>query len=132
MVIDTSAIVTVLMDEPEQQAFAEILAAETTRVMSAVSFYEAALVMAVKKATPSAAQLVDDFVRDLAVAIIAAGTEDAVAARDAYFKYGRGFHSAGLNFADCFVYALAKSRNEPLLFKGEDFAKTDILPAWQK
>jgi ribonuclease VapC len=57
--------------------------------------------------------------------------DDAVAAREAYFRYGRGYHRAGLNLADCFAYALAKSRNEALLFKGDDFAKTDIVPAWQ-
>ena len=53
------------------------------------------------------------------------------AAREAYFRYGRGYHPARLNLADCFAYALAKTRDEPLLFKGDDFAKTDIVPAWR-
>ena len=52
-------------------------------------------------------------------------------AREAYFRYGRGYHPAGLNFADCFSYALAKARHEPLLFKGDDFSKTDIVAAWR-
>lgn len=82
--------------------------------------------MAGKKRTPAAAALVDDFVRDLAVDVVMSTMGDVVAVRDAYFKYGRGYHPAALNFADCFSYALAKTRNEPLLFKGEDFSKTDI------
>jgi ribonuclease VapC len=69
--------------------------------------------------------------RDLEIEIAAATIEDALAARDAYFRFGRGYHRAGLNLADCFVYALAKSRGVPLLFKGDDFAETDIVPAWR-
>jgi ribonuclease VapC len=57
--------------------------------------------------------------------------DDAVTAREAYFKYGRKYHAAGLNSGDCFVYALAKSRNESLLFKGDDFSRTDVTPAWR-
>ena|ERR1700730_4814494 len=131
MVIDTSAVIAILLDEPEQEIFTSILASETTRAMSAVTFHEAAVVMAGKKRTPSAAQLVDDFVRDLAIDVTGATIEDALAAREAYFKFGRGYHSARLNLADCFAYALAKTRNESLLFKGNDFSKTDILAAWR-
>jgi len=57
--------------------------------------------------------------------------DSALAARDAYFRYGKGYHRANLNLADCFSYSLAKSRNEALLFKGDDFLKTDIMPAWR-
>lgn len=131
MVIDTSAVVAILMDEPEQDIFTSILASETTRAISAVTFHEAAVVMAGKKRTPSAAQLVDDFVRELAIDVTAVTIEDALGAREAYFQFGRGYHAARLNLADCFAYTLAKARNEPLLFKGDDFAKTDIVPAWR-
>jgi ribonuclease VapC len=131
MVIDTSAVVAILMDEPEQDIFTRILASDTTRAMSVVTFHEAAVVMAGKKRTPSAAQLVDDFVRVLTIDVTAVTIEDAITAREAYFKYGRGYHRAQLNLVDCFAYALAKSRNEPLLFKGDDFSKTDIVPAWR-
>jgi ribonuclease VapC len=75
--------------------------------------------------------MVDEFVHDLAIDVAAATAEDVVAAREAYFQYGRGYHPAGLNLADCFAYALAKTMNEPLLFKGDDFSKTDIVPAWR-
>jgi ribonuclease VapC len=131
MVIDTSAIIAILLDEPEQNVFKGILAAEAVTAMSVMTFYEASIVLAGKKRTPDAARMVDDFVRDLAVDVAAATAEAAAAAREAYFRYGRGYHPAGLNLADCFAYALAKMRNESLLFKGDDFSKTDIVPAWR-
>jgi ribonuclease VapC len=131
MVIDSSAVVAILLDEAEAAVFSRVLAGETKLAMSAVTFHEASLVMAGKKGNPSAARFVDDFVRDLEIEIAAATIEDALAARDAYFRFGRGYHRAGLNLADCFVYALAKSRGVPLLFKGDDFAETDIVPAWR-
>jgi ribonuclease VapC len=130
MVIDTSAIVAILMDEPEQTIFKEICASVTPIAMSAMTYYESSIVIAAKKRAPGAARLVDDFVHDLDIDVVVATMEDTVAARDAYFRYGRGYHRAALNLADCFAYALAKSRDEPLLFKGDDFAKTDIVPAW--
>src|SRR5579864_9160613 len=131
MVIDTSAVVAILMDEPEQNVFKQILASDTIAVISAMTFYETSVVMAAKKRTQAAARLVDDFVRDLAIDVVAITIDDVVAAREAYFRYGRGYHPARLNLADCFAYALAKMRNEPLLFKGGDFSKTDIVPAWR-
>jgi len=131
MVIDTSAVVAILMDEPEQKVFKQILASDTIAVISAMTFYETSIVMAAKKRTQAAARLVDDFVRDLAIDVVAVTIDDVVAAREAYFRYGRGYHPARLNLADCFAYALAKVRNEPLLFKGADFSETDIVPAWR-
>jgi len=131
MVIDTSAVVAILMDEPEQNVFKQILASDTIAVISAMTFYETSIVMAAKKRTQAAARLVDDFVRDLSIDVVAVTIDDAVAAREAYFRYGRGYHPARLNLADCFAYALAKMRNEPLLFKGDDFSKTAIVPAWR-
>jgi len=131
MVIDTSAVVAILMDEPEQNVFKQILASDTVAVISAMTFYETSIVMAAKKRTQAAARLVDDFVRDLAIDVVAVTIDDVVAAREAYFRYGRGYHPARLNLADCFAYALAKVRNEPLLFKGADFSETDIVPAWR-
>jgi ribonuclease VapC len=131
MVIDTSAFIAILMDEPERDLFNDILASETILAMSAVTYYEASVVMAGKKQTPNAARLVDDLVAEAKVDVIISTIDEAIAAREAYFRYGRGYHPAGLNLADCFAYALAKSRNESLLFKGEDFSKTDIVPAWR-
>ena len=131
MVIDTSAVVAILMDEPEQNIFKQILASDTIAVISAMTFYETSIVMAAKKRTQAAARLVDDFVRDLSIDVVAITIDDVAAAREAYFRYGRGYHPARLNLADCFAYALAKVRNEPLLFKGADFSETDIVPAWR-
>ena len=131
MVIDTSAVVAILMDEPEQNIFKQILASDTIAVISAMTFYETSIVMAAKKRTQAAARLVDDFVRDLSIDVVAITIDDVAAAREAYFRYGRGYHPARLNLADCFAYALAKMRNEPLLFKGADFSETDIVPAWR-
>jgi len=131
MVIDSSAIVAILMDEAEADIFSRVLAGETKLAISAVTFHETSIVMAGKKGSPNAARFVDEFVRDLEIEIAAATIEDAIAAREAYFRFGRGYHRAGLNLADCFSYALAKSRGAPLLFKGDDFSQTDVAPAWR-
>jgi ribonuclease VapC len=131
MVIDTSAVIAILLDEPERAAFAVILLSEKPHVMSVVAFYEAALVMAAKKRSPRAAQLVDNLIADLEIDIAASRMDDVIAVREAYFRYGRRYHPAGLNFADCFSYALAEARDEPRLFKGNDFSKTDVVPAWR-
>jgi len=131
MVIDTSAIVAILMDELESDIFSQILVGETTLAISAVTFHEASIVIAGKKRHPSAAGLVDELIRDLEIEVAAATIDHALAAREAYFRFGRGYHRAGLNLADCLAYALARSRGEPLLFKGDDFSRTDIAPAWR-
>jgi ribonuclease VapC len=131
MVVDASAIIAVLFAEPERDVFARILASEAELAMSVVTFHEASIVTAGKKQNQRAAQLVDDFVQDLGIEIVPVLIEGSLAVRTAYFQFGRGYHAAGLNFADCYAYALAKARNEPLLFKGEDFLKTDIVAAWR-
>jgi ribonuclease VapC len=130
MVVDTSAIIAILLAEPEMNIFAEILAANPPLAISAVTFHETSVVMA-GKAKKAGVRLFDDFIGDLAVEVSPVRIEDAIAAREAYFKYGKGYHAAGLNLADCFAYALAKTRSEPLLFKGDDFSKTDVVPAWR-
>jgi len=131
MVIDTSAIVAIIANEPEREIFTEIILAEPVTAISLMTFYEASIVSASKIGTPRGARRIDEFAREMQIDIIPLALEDALAAREAYFKYGRGYHPAGLNLADCFAYALAKTRNVPLLFKGDDFAKTDIVPAWR-
>jgi ribonuclease VapC len=130
MVIDTSAIVAILMHESETVVFSDILASEPSLVISPVTLHEASVVMATKK-KHEGADLVDDLMRNLRIMVPASTAEDAIAAREAYFRYGRGYHPARLNLADCFAYALAKARDEALLFKGDDFAKTDVVPAWR-
>jgi ribonuclease VapC len=130
MVVDTSAIIAIIFREPEWRGLSQIAAGDPVLAISAVSVHEASVVAAGKKKDPLAVQLVDDFVRDLRIDVIPVDLESAHAARAAYLRFGKGYHAAGLNLADCFPYSLAKARNEPLLFKGADFLKTDIVPAW--
>jgi ribonuclease VapC len=131
MVLDASAIVAMIFGEPERQALVDIVAEKSVLVVSAVTLHEASIVVAGKKRDPRAVELVDALIRSLAIEVAAVTAEDAIAARSAYFRFGRSWHPAGLNLADCFSYALAKARDEPLLFKGTDFAKTDVVPAWR-
>jgi ribonuclease VapC len=132
MVVDTSAIVAILFDEPERDRLAEVLVAEPILALSAMTFYETSLVTAGKKKDRRAVRIVDEMIATFSMEIIACDIEQTMAARDAYLKYGRGWNVAGLNLADCFSYALAKLRSEPLLFKGNDFLRTDIVPALRR
>jgi ribonuclease VapC len=131
MVVDTSAIIAILAAEPEREAFIRILSAEAETAMSVMTFHESSIVIARQIGRPSAAERVDQLARELRIEVSTATIDDALAAREAYFRFGRGYHPARLNLADCFSYALAKARNEPLLFKGDDFSMTDIVPAWR-
>jgi ribonuclease VapC len=131
MVLDTSALIAILLAEPERETFVRLLTTEAILATSAVTFYEASIVTAAMKKNPLATRLVDDFIRDMTIEIVPLGIEGTLAARDAYLRFGRGYHPAGLNFADCFSYSLARTRDEPLLFKGDDFLKTDVVPAWR-
>lgn len=125
MVIDTSAIVAILADEPEAEALAEAIAEDATRLMSAASWLETAIVIEARYGTAGSEKL-DELLRVVDIRIEAVTAEQAAAARLAYRRYGKGRHQAGLNFGDCFAYALAKVTGERLLFKGDDFGQTDI------
>jgi len=131
MIVDTSAIIAIIFRETEWRELSRAAAADPILAMSAVSVHEASIVTAGKKGDPLAVQLVDDFIRDLNVDVVPVDVEGAHQARASYFRFGKGYHPAGLNLADCFPYSLAKLRDEPLLFKGVDFLKTDIVPAWR-
>jgi ribonuclease VapC len=129
MIIDTSAVLAILRDEPEAHACAEILQRATSRRLSAVSFVETAAVIDSGR-DPVASRGVDDLLREAHIIIEPVTEEQARVAREAYRDFGRGSgHPAKLNFGDCFSYALAKVRGEPLLFKGNDFIHTDVPPA---
>lgn len=130
MVIDTSAIAAIILDEPERDVFSRLIAGESLLALSAVTLYEAWLVAANRKGASFIGQ-VDKLISGFDIEIVACDFDQSATARDAYLRYGRGWHPARLNFADCFSYALARLRNEPLLFKGNDFSKTDIVPAWR-
>ncbi len=126
--VDTSAIVALLHGEAEADIFAARIAAEDICVVSAVSVLEASIVLA-RSAGPAAWPELDAMISSLELQIRPHDAALTQIARDAFLRFGKGRHPARLNFGDCASYALAKSENCPLLFKGGDFAKTDIVPA---
>lgn len=129
MVIDTSAIIAIARGEPEAPAFASMLERTPDKLMAAPTYLECAFVMAGLAPTKGMAFL-EGLVSDTLIKIVPFGSEELRVAVEARLKFSRGSgHSAKLNFGDCFSYALAKSRNLPLLFKGDDFIHTDIEPA---
>jgi ribonuclease VapC len=125
MVIDASAIVAILFDEPERARFAAAIDAAAPRLLSAVTFVEATLVVEGRKG-PSAERMIDRFVEDGEIEVVPVAIEHAQLACAAFRAFGKRRHPANLNLGDCFAYALAKATGEPLLFKGDDFSRTDI------
>ena len=125
MIVDTSAIIAILRGEREAEAMAGALQrAEISRV-SAVAYVETAVVTDSNR-NPVLSRRLDDLLRDAQIQVESVTPKQAEIARYAYRDFGKGRHKAGLNLGDCFAYALAKDKGEPLLFKGYDFGKTDI------
>ena len=127
MVIDTSAIVAILFGEPEAATFAEAIERDAVRLMSAASVLEAAIVVESEFGDPGAREL-DLLLYQAGITISPFSPEHLAAAWHAFRALGEGRHAAALNFCDCFSYALSRSTGEPLLFKGEDFPRTDVAP----
>ena len=126
MIVDTSALIAILRDEPEARAFAIAIADADRRRLSAANYLEAAIVIDGSR-DPIASRRFDDLLREAGITIESVTEEQAKVAREAYRDFGRGSgHAARLNFGDCFAYALAKTSGEPLLFKGDDFIHTGI------
>ena len=125
MVLDTSALLAILLDEPESEAIRNAIEADATRLLSAGSFLETALVIETRFGEHGGREL-DLLVARGAIEVVAFDREQARQARLAYRAWGKGRHPAGLNFGDCFSYALSKTSGEPLCFKGKDFAQTDV------
>lgn len=129
MILDTSAVIAILRDEPDAVEFARAIEVAPSRRMSAVNWVEAAVVLEGGRGAVSGRAL-DALVTEAAIEIVPVGIEQARLARAAYRDFGRGSgHAAQLNFGDCFAYALAKETGERLLFKGDDFSETDIASA---
>ena len=128
MVLDTSALLAILMDEPERHRFNRLIAADPRRLLSAPSFVETAIVIEARYGEPGGREL-DLLLHRADMEIVPTDAEQAELARVAWRVYGKGRHAAGLNFGDCFSYALARASGEALLFKGEDFSHTDISAA---
>jgi len=125
MVIDTSALVAILQDEPERGAFNEAIEAADRRSMSVVSFVEASTILETRFG-PDGVRALDLVIAKADIELVPVDTEQAHAARTAFRAYGKRRHPAGLNFGNCFAYALARTLGEPLLFKGSDFSLTDV------
>ena len=125
MIVDSSALIAILRNEPDASAIAEALQQAPFRHISAVTYVEAAVV-ADNGRNPLLSRRFDNLIRDAQVSLEPVTPRQAEIARQAYRDFGKGRHKAGLNFGDCFAYALAKEMDEPLLFKGTDFARTDV------
>src|SRR5262244_3890372 len=129
MIVDTSAMVAILRDEPEALACARAIEGARVRRISAANFVEAAIVIDGSR-DPVASRRFDDLVKEAQLVLEPVTEAQARIAREAYRDFGRGSgHPAKLNFGDCFAYALARTTGEPLLFKGNDFTHTDVTPA---
>ena len=125
MVIDTSALVAVFLAEPERQRFLNLIIEAPIRLISAANVLETGIVLEAKRGEAAGREF-DLFVVRANLEIVSVDGEQIELARSAWRKYGKGRHPAGLNFGDCFAYALARFSGEPLLAKNMDFAQTDI------
>jgi ribonuclease VapC len=129
VVLDTSALVAMLLGEPERDEFITLLADADDPLISAATFLEASIVMQAKTGTPGVEDL-DSLLAAAGVRCVAVDEEQARVAREAFTRFGKGRGgAAGLNFGDCFSYSLARVTDRPLLFKGHDFGETDVACA---
>jgi ribonuclease VapC len=125
MVIDTSAVIACLFDEPERGALVDAIEADPVRLISVVGVVEASLVLLGRKRAAGLSDLAA-FLDDGEITRVPVDVRQAETAVEVLRRFGRGRHPAALNIGDCFAYAMAKTTGEPLLFKGGDFARTDI------
>ena len=125
MVIDTSALAAIFFAEPERQKFLGAITSAESRLVSAATLLETGIVVEARQGE-SAGREFDLFVVRADLQVVPVDSEQVEIARSAWRRYGKGRHRAGLNYGDCFAYALAKSTAEPLLAKGSDFSMTDI------
>ena len=126
--IDASALVAMLTDEPDAASLIDRMAEDAHRLSSAIAVWEATLAIARDRQCqpPEAFVLVDLFCRDMGIDLAPIGPSESAIAVDAYHRYGKGRHEAKLNMGDCFAYACARTNNATLLYKGDDFARTDL------
>jgi ribonuclease VapC len=123
IVVDTSALMAVVLDEPDAEACSDVLAGEADILISAATLAEVLIVAGRRQIGDLMGRLVDG----LGCEVVSVTQADAARVAEAYSKWGKGIHPAGLNYGDCFAYALARHRGCPLLFVGDDFSRTDIL-----
>jgi ribonuclease VapC len=128
MILDTSALVAILYREPEAGAFAHAIENSDVCRLSVANYVELAMVVE-RSLGPEGMRQAEILFRRIGITLEPVTPEQGELARQAFLDFGKGRHKAGLNYGDCFAYALAKAMAEPLLFKGDDFALTDIEPA---
>ncbi|MGH6914753.1 MAG: type II toxin-antitoxin system VapC family toxin [Geminicoccaceae bacterium] len=128
MVVDSSALLAIALLEPEARQFTDVIQRARLALLSAANFVEASILVQGRRGQ-AGLELFDAFVQESGIRIEPVTRAQALLARDAYRRFGKGNHPAGLKFGDCFAYALARERDLPLLFKGDDFARSDIRPA---
>jgi ribonuclease VapC len=128
MVIDSSAVIAIALKEPERMDFLQRIHADRRRLISAPTLLEMEIVLTIRQG-PESSNVLNDFLRRLHFQVVPFDEVQAGIAREAFLRFGKGRHKAGLNFGDCFSYALAKQTGEPLLYKGNDFRETDIASA---
>lgn len=125
MVIDTSALVAILFDEPEAERFADAIEADPVRLVSAATLVECGILVEARRGEAAGREL-DLALHRAHATVVPVDERQAEIARSAWRRYGKGRHPAALNLGDCFAYALSVDRGEPLLFKGNDFSRTDV------
>ena len=128
MIIDSSAILAILFGEEDMEIYEAAIAAATVRRLSAGNYLEASIVVESRAGSRGLEQL-DTMLKRATIEVVPVTVDQVCAARRAWREFGKGQHPAGLNFGDCFAYALALTTGEPLLFKGDDFTRSDILAA---
>jgi ribonuclease VapC len=128
VILDSSAILAIVLGEPDRFRFVDAMLEAAPRRMSVANWLETTMVVDRRGGALSVGRF-EDFVRDAEIELIPVSLSQATIARLAWRTFGRGAHPARLNFGDCFAYALAKETREPLLFKGNEFAQTDVEPA---
>jgi ribonuclease VapC len=128
MVIDTSALVAIFLDEPQRNHFLEQIIQADKRLVSAASVVEAGIVLEARQG-PAVSRDFDLFLHEAGIEIVSVDETQAAQARSAFRQYGKGRHPAGLNFGDCFTYALAVVSGEPILAKGDEFRRANLQVA---
>jgi ribonuclease VapC len=128
MVLDSSAVIAILFDEPERRTFTLAIERDPRRLISAGSLLECTMLVEARRGEAAGREL-DLLLHRAGVLTVAVDADQVELARSAWRRFGKGRHPAGLNFGDCFAYALSAATAEPLLFKGEDFTRTDVAVA---
>ena len=128
MVIDSSAVMAIVFIEPDALHYYNKIVSTNVRLLSAATLVETSLVV-MRRRSPGGLAVLDDLIKRLKIEVISVDEEQAILAREAFRRFGKGRHRACLNYGDCFSYALAKQTGLPLLFKGNDFSETDLESA---